>query len=59
MLEESVWHPTPGQCGRIYRLTDNFEIFGRIENALNKNYEEIHNYNTTGRAAYAGMRIRF
>lgn len=42
-----------------YRLTDNFEIFGRIENALNKNYEEIHNYNTTGRAAYAGMRIRF
>lgn len=42
-----------------YRVTDNFEVFGRVENALSENYEEIHNYNTPGRAAYAGLRIKF
>src|SRR5690625_1517812 len=42
-----------------YQVTDNFEVFGRVENALNDSYEEIYSYNTPGRAAYAGLRIRF
>ena len=42
-----------------YRVTDDFEVFGRVENALSENYEEIYNYNTAGRAAYAGLRIKF
>lgn len=42
-----------------YKVTDNFEVFGRVENALDENYEEIYSYNTPGRAAYAGLRIRF
>lgn len=42
-----------------YRVTDNLEIFGRVENALDRNYEESYTYNTPGRAAYAGLRISF
>lgn len=42
-----------------YRITDNLEIFGRVENALNENYEESYTYNTPGRAAYAGLRLHF
>ena len=35
------------------------EIYGRIENLLDEDYEEVPTYNTSGRAAYAGIRYAF
>jgi iron complex outermembrane receptor protein len=57
-----------------YRFNEMFEIFGRIDNLLNKNYYEFVNINSSAlaemetdatirvappRAYYAGLRIRF
>ena len=42
-----------------YQLTDRFSLFGRIENALDEDYEELFSYRAAGRAAYAGVRVRF
>lgn len=37
---------------------DNIEIFGRVENVFDENYEEVYTYGTPGRAGFAGLRIR-
>ena len=42
-----------------HRLTENFELFGRVDNLLDEDYEEVRNFNTPGRALYAGLRARF
>ena len=42
-----------------YKLTDWLQAFGRIENALNAQYEEVFSFGTPGRAAYAGVRATF
>jgi vitamin B12 transporter len=42
-----------------YKLTDNVEIFGRVENLLDEEYEEVFSYATPGIAGYAGLRARF
>lgn len=42
-----------------YALTDRTTLFGRIENLLDKQYEEVDTYGTAGLSAYAGIRIRF
>ena len=42
-----------------YRLTDELQIFARLENALDDDYEEIFGYATPDRAVYAGIRYRF
>ena len=34
-------------------------VYGRVENLLDEDYEEVPTYNTAGRAAYAGLRYRF
>ncbi len=44
--------------GGSYRLMDNIEIFGRVENVFDDNYEEVYTYGTPGRAGFAGLRIR-
>lgn len=41
-----------------YPITDRIELFGRIENATGERYQTVANYGTTGRAAYAGVRLR-
>jgi vitamin B12 transporter len=35
------------------------ELYGRVENATDEHYSEVTGYNTAGRAAYAGVRLRF
>jgi vitamin B12 transporter len=35
------------------------EIYGRIENLLDEDYEEVPTYNTSGTAGYAGLRYSF
>lgn len=42
-----------------YQALDALEIYGRIENVTDENYQEIPNYNTAGIAGYGGFRITF
>lgn len=40
-------------------VTEQIELFGRIENAGNARYQAVAGYNTPGRSAYIGARARF
>ena len=42
-----------------YKVQQNAEIYGRIENLFDKQYEEVLTYNTPGRAAYGGVKVSF
>ncbi len=42
-----------------YQLSSTVEVHGRIENMSDASYIELDGYNTAGRAAYAGVRLRF
>lgn len=45
--------------GADYKLSERFSIFGRVENLLGEDYEEIFSFATSGRAAYGGVRVNF
>ena len=38
-----------------YKIDKNWKVFARGENILNKHYQEVFNFGTTGPAAYAGF----
>lgn len=40
-----------------WRLTDALVLFGRVENLLDEEYQEVISYGTPGLAAYAGIRL--
>ncbi len=40
-----------------YELTEIFEIFTRVENLFDKEYEEVYGYGTLGCAAYGGIKV--
>jgi len=42
-----------------YALRDNFELFGRLENAFDQDYETIARYGTPGRGVFVGVRQTF
>ena len=42
-----------------YDLTDSIQVFSRIENLFDENYEEVFSYRSPGISAYAGIRTRF
>ena len=42
-----------------YQLTDGLALYGRVENLFDEDYEEVPTYNTSGLAAYAGLRYSF
>lgn len=42
-----------------YDLTDTVGVFGRIDNLFDEEYQEVLGYGSRGRAAYAGLRMRF
>ena len=42
-----------------YAVSDSLEVFGRIENAFNDEYETVRNYGSLGRTFYAGLRQSF
>lgn len=42
-----------------YDLTKDFQIFGRIENLFDKNYQEIYGYSMPRRSFYAGIKASF
>jgi len=41
-----------------YDLTKKVQIFGRVENLLDKKYQEVFTFATPGRAAYGGVRLK-
>jgi vitamin B12 transporter len=45
--------------GATYDVTDRFQLFARVENLLDEEYEEVLSYRPPGIAAYAGLRTRF
>lgn len=52
---DSYWLVT---AAASYQVAPGVELFGRIENLLDQDYEEIYGFNTAGLAAYAGMRFK-
>lgn len=42
-----------------YPVTDRAEIYGRIENLFDADYRTVNGYNTLGRSAYAGIRVKY
>ena len=42
-----------------YIVNDNFEIFGRVENLLDKHYQEVDGYGTPGISFYGGGKVTY
>ncbi|MNC89725.1 vitamin B12/cobalamin outer membrane transporter [compost metagenome] len=42
-----------------YEMTESIELFGRVENLLDEDYEEVFGNNTPGIGVYAGFRVGF
>lgn len=42
-----------------FPVMDHLEVYGRVENLFNEQYETIFRYGTPRRAAYAGVRLSF
>ncbi|MEL7466484.1 MAG: TonB-dependent receptor [Pseudomonadota bacterium] len=42
-----------------YRFNDNVQLFGRIENLTDENYEEVNGFATRGITGFAGVRLTF
>jgi vitamin B12 transporter len=45
--------------GLDWNFTGNVQFYGRVENVLDEDYEEVFTYRASGRAGYAGVRLRF
>ncbi|MGE0668672.1 MAG: TonB-dependent receptor plug domain-containing protein [Sphingomonadales bacterium] len=41
-----------------YQLTDNLEIYGRVENLIDQDYEEVFSYRSPGIGAFAGLKVK-
>jgi len=42
-----------------YQINDRVEVYGRIDNLLNKQYQQVFGYGTPNRSFYAGIRGKF
>ncbi len=42
-----------------YDVDPRVQLFGRVENLLDEDYEDVFAFNTTGIAAYGGVRVKF
>jgi len=42
-----------------YRIADRIELYARLENAADRDYQELIGYRTAGRSLYGGVRLRF
>jgi vitamin B12 transporter len=50
---------TIGNVTASFDLTDQLEIYGRIENVTDEQYQTRYGYGTADRSAYAGLRVNF
>ena len=41
-----------------YQMTPRLELFGRIVNALNEDYEDVFGFNTPGIGVFIGLRAQ-
>lgn len=44
--------------GAVYKLCDKVEVFSRIENLLDKQYQDVLGFGTPGVGIYTGLRVR-
>ena len=64
---DAAWNPsivrldpyTLVNLAASFEVTGGFEVFGRIENLFDEEYEELFTYGTPGRAGFIGLRARF
>lgn len=42
-----------------YALSDSMEMFGRLENAFDEEYETVYQYGTLGRSGFVGLSTKF
>lgn len=42
-----------------YRILPQLELYARVENAFDADYQDVVGYNTAGRTVYAGLRVAF
>ncbi len=42
-----------------FPIGDKFSIYGRVDNVFDEKYTVVRGYNTVGRAAYGGIRLKF
>lgn len=42
-----------------YELRPGIEVFGRVENVFDADYQEVYGFETAGVAAYAGLKVKF
>lgn len=54
-----IGHTTLLTLGAQYDVTPNVRIFGRVENALDQDYQEVFGFDTAGVSAYAGVKVKF
>jgi len=47
------------RIGAGWEVAPDVKLFARLENAFDKDYQEVASYGTPGRAAYAGVTARF
>jgi vitamin B12 transporter len=45
--------------GLDWKFSDSTQVYGRIENLLAEDYEEVYTIEAPGRAVYAGVRVKF
>jgi vitamin B12 transporter len=45
------------RAAATYRILDQLELFGRVENLLDEEYQEVISYATPGLSAYGGVRV--
>ena len=41
-----------------YRVSGSLELFGRVENVADSDYQDVFGYNSPGRSVHAGLRLR-
>ena len=45
--------------GGSFKVNETVEVFGRIENLFDRDYQEIYGFNTPGLTAFAGLKATF
>ncbi|GGF01425.1 TonB-dependent receptor [Stappia taiwanensis] len=45
--------------GADYQLNDHVQLFGRVENLFDQDYQEVYGYNTQGLTAFVGLKGTF
>jgi len=56
LLDEKAF--TLVNLNATYDVNPHVQVFGRVENLLDKQYQEVFSYQTPGRAAYGGVRLK-